>query len=320
MTDCYPSGAAFVDPHGEVLAADPGFLEALGLPEGEVGAALRARAESAPELAALLDGAGPAVIRLQAGEGGKGCEGGHGAGRPTCDVELQRFAGPAGVLLVARAADLQERLEHAQRSAALTRLVPGMAHDIKNPLNAMALQLALLGEKLAGEGEPPARAAAHLAAVKEQIGRVNEVVRRFVDVAEPVVGLGYVDVGALIADLASLLGHDARRRRVELVVDAPRGSLRSAADPVRTGRLLLSLVGGAMAAAPDGGRLEIQAAAGDGRVAVRVAHAAAEDGPPPGYDLAVAAAAAEALGGALAVRREPGVTRLALTLPRIDRP
>jgi signal transduction histidine kinase len=220
---------------------------------------------------------------------------------------------------VVRPLGLQERLEHALRSQALTRLVAGLAHDIKNPLNAMALQLALLAEKLSAEGDVPPRTAAHLAAVKEQIGRVNEVVRRFVDVTEPVAALGYTDVGALVADIASLLGHDARRRRVELVVDAPRGVLRTAADPVRTGRLLLALLAGAMAASPDGGRLEIRASAEGGQASVRLARAVAEAEPVSGYDTAVAAAAAEALGGALVEERERGVARLLLSLPRIER-
>jgi len=305
MTESYPSGAAFVDPNGAVLAADAGFRLALGLADGDLTAALRARATADTALAALLAGTGPGAVLLE-GPGGE-------------VTELQRSVGPGGVLLVARSAALQERLEHAQRSVALTRLMAGVAHDIKNPLNAMALQLALLADKLSGDGDAPPRAAAHLAAAKEQIGRVNEVVRRFVDVAEPVAALGYTDLGALLTDVGTLLGHDARRRRVELVVEAPRGTLRTTADPVRTGRLLLTLVAGAMAAAPDGGRLEIRAVAEGGQVVVRLAHAAADPALPPDYDSAVAAAAASALGGAFSVERERGVTRLLLTLPRIER-
>ena len=105
------------------------------------------------------------------------------------------------------------------RSRGSQRPAAGVAHDIKNPLNAMALQLALLADKLS-PGDAGAASATHLAALRDQIVRVNEVVRRFLDVTDPSAPLGYTDVGALAADTASLFAHDARRRRIELHVDA----------------------------------------------------------------------------------------------------
>ena len=45
------------------------------------------------------------------------------------------------------------------RSQGLTRLAAGLAHDIKNPLNAMALQLALLADKLSIRREASSAAA-----------------------------------------------------------------------------------------------------------------------------------------------------------------
>ena len=84
-------------------------------------------------------------------------------------------------------------------------MIAGVAHDIKNPLNAMALQLAILSEKLSGEARRPGLTVPHLSALREQIGRVNEVVRRFLDVTDPAAPLGYVELGALLADLTALL-------------------------------------------------------------------------------------------------------------------
>ena len=100
-------------------------------------------------------------------------------------LELRRHPGAGGALLLVRTAHLQECLENGHRSTALSRVIAGVAHDIKNPLNAMALQLAILSEKLSGEGEAAGAAVPHLSALREQIGRVNEVVRRFLDVTDP---------------------------------------------------------------------------------------------------------------------------------------
>lgn len=300
----YAAGAAYIDRTGAVVAADPGFLAALGLPASDPTGALRARSEESPLLRTLLGGGGLDVVRLDLGEG---------------EIEVRRQPSAAGALLLVRTPGLQEQLEHGQRSAALSRVVAGVAHDIKNPLNAMALQLAILTEKLSGHAEAAAASGAHLGALREQIGRVNEVLRRFLEAADPSAPLGYTDLGALLTDVAALFAHEARRRRVQLVVDAPRAVARAAGDPARVGRLLLVLLAGAMAATPDGGRLEASIEAEGAAVVLRMAHAVGDGGHETGYDGEVNAAAASVLGGTLTEQREEGVSHVALRLPRIER-
>jgi signal transduction histidine kinase len=295
------TGVAFVDRSGTLVAADRGFLGALGVVDGaDATAALRARAEASPALRAFLSGDGPPVASLD------------GPGGP---VELSRTLADGGALLVARPQADAERLEHAARSLALTRVAAGVAHDIKNPLNAMALQIALLSEKLASVGDAAAAAAAHLGPLRDQIGRVNEVVRRLLDVADPSAPLGFTDLGGLTADAAALLGHDARRRRVEIALDAPAG-VKTRCEPARVGRLVLALVHRALAGTPEGGRLAIRVE-GDGEEArVVLEHAGADRGAALGYDSEVASEGARALGGRLEVERGVDGERVVLALPR----
>ncbi len=300
------TGAAFVDRSGAVIAADPGFLSELQLPAEDPSAALRRLAETSPPLRALLAGEGPASIRMTGADGAA--------------VELERVSVAAGALLLARSPRTAEWLEHAMRSQGLTRLAAGLAHDIKNPLNAMALQLALLADKLSSSPEASSASGGHLGALREQIGRVNEVVRRFLDVTDPSAPLGYVDLGALVADAASLFGHDARRRHVELTVEAARGAVGTRCDPGRVGRLVLALFSQTVASTPEGGRLRVHAEAAPDRAILVLEHASAEPGPGDGDGMDVLAAAAAALGGALEVRREGDAERLVLRLPRNDGP
>jgi signal transduction histidine kinase len=298
----FASGAAFIDGTGKVLAADPGFVAELGLgPEDPTGE-LRARAETNPQLRALLSGEGPDVARVP-GAGGEA-------------VVVERVRAAAGALLLARAPRTGEWLEHAMRSQGLTRIAAGLAHDIKNPLNAMALQLALLTDKLASTADASTASAGHLGAVREQIGRVNEVVRRFLDVTDPSAPLGYTDLGALLTDTASLFGHDARRRRIDLTVEAARGTVRSRCEPGRVGRLVLALFSRALNETPDAGRLVARAEVDGESAVVRIEHVAGDPDPETGYYTEVATAAAEALGGELAVAGSDGIERLTLRLPR----
>lgn len=301
----FASGAAFVDRSGAVVVADPGFVSRLGLAEGDPTGALRTRAETSPELRALLAGDGPTL--------------GHVPGAGGAPVEIERISCGEGALLLVRSDDAHEWVEHAMRSQGLGRLAGGVAHDIKNPLNAMSLQLALLGEKLSGSADASGTAATHLSALRDQIGRVNEILRRFVDVADPSAPLGYTDLGALVADLSSLFTHESRRRRIELVAEAQRGVVRTACEPTRVGRLVLGLFARALAETPDGGRLVARTEARPNEAVLLIEHVSDDPGPALGYYTDAAAASARALGGAFGYERQGGVVRLSLSLPRNDR-
>ncbi len=298
----FAAGAAFLDRSGTMLVADPGFRGLLGLPEGDAGTALRARAEADPALRALVAGEGAATIAVTGADG--------------VAVELERVGTERGALLVARIAGLGEALEHAMRSIALGRVASGIVHDIKNPLNAMALQIALLGEKLSASDAASAAAAGHLSALRDQVGRVNEILRRFLDVADPAAPLGFTDVGALVTDAVALLAHEARRHRIETTVDASPGAVRTSCDPGRVARLVLGLLARALAETPEGGRLVARAAGNGAGVTVGIEHATGDPDPAVGYYTQAATAGAARLGGVLTEERRDGVARITLVLPR----
>jgi signal transduction histidine kinase len=207
------------------------------------------------------------------------------------------------------------------RSLALSRLAAGLAHDVKNPLNAMALQIAILADKLADAGPMVSEAvASHLASLKEQIARVNEAVRRFADVAEPGGPAEFTDVGSLVADLTRLFGHEARRRRVEIACDGVREGMRSPCDPVRVGRLLMGLFWRALSETPPGGRLAVRAALEGGQVVVRLEHTPGPEAPELAFVTEVVASSAADLGGRLVSSSDETGARFLLRLPKDAEP
>jgi signal transduction histidine kinase len=299
----FATGSAFVDRTGAVVAADAGFLARLGL-GGDPTPAFRARVESSPELRGLLAGGGESVARV--------------AGADGAVLELERIPSSAGVLLVVRDPRAEELGEHALRSHAFGRLVAGVAHDIKNPLNAMSLQIALLSEKLSSGGDPSeaVAATAHLAAIRDQIGRVNDVLRRLLDVLDPAAPLGYMDLASFLTDVASLLAHDARRRRVEITIDVHAGGVRTLGDASRVGRIVVGMCSGALARTPEGGRFAARAEARNREAMLVIEHASGDPDGGVGYDIEVLRAGAAAVGGRFERERvEQRTERLTLVVP-----
>jgi signal transduction histidine kinase len=297
-------GSAFLDSSGKVVAADDAFRSWLGLGAGDATAALRERAQADPALAALLAGEGGDVARISAGDG---------AGR----LDLVRSACADGVFLRAWPADglPAPALEYAMQSIALARVAGGVAHDVKNPLNAMALQIALLTDKIGAGGEPLAGAcAANLASLKNQIGRVNDVVRRLADVADPATGTGF-DAGGLAADVVSLFGHESRRRRVALVCEATAGGVQARGDAGRAARVLLGLVWRGLSRPVEGSRLLVRVAHDGDEALILVEHAGEPD-PALAWMADVAGATARDMGGRLVRRRDGDLERLELRLRR----
>ena len=292
-------GAALVDPDGLLLAADVGFLEALGLAAAGPDT-LRGRAGADPGLRAVLAAGGAATGEVDG---------------PYGRISLERIPAAGGALLLARGQRDAERLEHSVTTEGLARVAAGLSHDIRNGLNAMALQLALLEEKV-GEGEVARAAAGHLGALHDQVAKVNEVVRRFCDVIDPSSPDAWVDLGAELQDIAGLFAHDFRRRRITFELDAPRGVALADARPERAVWLLLGVFARAAAAASEGGWLTARVTASEGTADLTIEYACGDPDADVRYDTEVAAAAVGTLGGSLAITRDGGQERVTVRLPR----
>ncbi len=301
-------GSAFLDRAGQVLVADAGFRALLGLPPGDESGALRRRADDDPALAGLLKGEGPGSVRLAAADGVRACE-------------LHRVRSEAGLLLRASASDgalAVPAIEYAMQAMALARLAGSVAHEVKNPLNAMALQLALLGDKIETSQALASACAGNLGSLKAQIGRINDVVRRFLDVADPTSAAGF-DASSLLSDAANLFGHEARRRRIALACQAGPGTVRASGDAGRAARLLLGLLWSAVSSTPAGGKLVASVAATAREAVLSIEHTLGPPEPALAWVRDVVAEAAAAMGGRLEESSEGDTVRAALVLPK-ERP
>ncbi len=166
-----------LDASGAVLFANGEAAGRLGLPAGGVtdGKPLRLLLDKNHPLVRMIDtayAAGTEVrnVALQIGEG-------DAATRLLVSIFLLGHGlEPAGLLVIARdlepVRELETVVDHSGRLARLGALISGIAHQIRNPLNAMNLQLELLTPD-AQKGRP---VAPRLESVRREIRRLDQAV------------------------------------------------------------------------------------------------------------------------------------------------
>lgn len=140
-------------------------------------------------------------------------------GRPLLvrlDPVPDKGGAPAALLTVRDAAPVH-RLDS---ELVLARLTHGVAHEVKNPLNAMAIHLDLLREK-AGAGENGLEP--HINVIRHEIERLDRRVRLFLDFSRPAaLRLVATDLSELAHAVGELVISPARARGLEVEVIAPR--------------------------------------------------------------------------------------------------
>jgi signal transduction histidine kinase/PAS domain-containing protein len=183
-----------------------------------------------------------------------------------------------GAMLVARnlgyLSQVQTTLNYSRKLAALGRLMAGVAHEVKNPLNAMTIHLELLKQKLAkipeavavaAGGPAPARSpdpTKHVNIIGDEIRRLDQVLNGFLKFARPdELKLEPVHLESLISDVTTSVLPDAEQRRVHVKTECPADLPEINADLGMLRQALLNLAINACQAMPDGGTLRIAARA-----------------------------------------------------------
>jgi nitrogen-specific signal transduction histidine kinase len=186
--------------------------------------------------------------------------------------------GFTGAMLVVRDVgyldQVRSTLQYSRKLASFGRLLAGVAHEVKNPLNAMTIHLELLKNKLeqraaveqravAGAGDvatvisPPA-AMKHVDVIAAEIKRLDHVMQDFLKFARPgEVKLEPVDVASLLEDVARVIGPDAERANVSVRLECAPHTPPINGDQGMLRQVFLNLALNACQAMPNGGTLRM---------------------------------------------------------------
>src|SRR6266576_1694491 len=179
---------------------------------------------------------------------------------------IQEQTTQIGALLIMRDTEsvrrLEDEIELSRRLSASGRLTRGVAHEVKNPINAIVLHLQLLQNKLAQE-EPDTRR--HMDIIDSEIRRLDRVVQTLVDFTRPRdLHLEETDLRSMLEDVVQLAVPDAEQHGVGIDLHLAEQRLPVKVDIDLMKQAILNVVINGVQAMPQGGRLTISASRQNG--------------------------------------------------------
>jgi signal transduction histidine kinase len=175
------------------------------------------------------------------------------------------------VLAHRRQIALERRTVQAERLAELGTLTGGLAHEIKNPLSTISLNLQLLAEDLDPRDEHQARVINRLHTVQREAGRLKEILDDFLRFAGKVeLSRQPTDLNELVEELSDFLSAQAQMQKVQLRLKKSDRPIIAEIDPKLIKQAVLNLMINALQAMPDGGELILSANAVENQACIDV--------------------------------------------------
>ena len=150
---------------------------------------------------------------------------------------------------------MEGKLRQAQRLSALGNLAAGIAHDVRNPLNAIKLLSSHALDMLETDEHPAAKP---MRTVRAEVDRLEDIVSSFLSLArETELHREPRELDPLLRECVRLFQKDAEARGVRLTCDLRAPGLTLLLDPKQWTRAVLNVILNALEACPEGGRVRL---------------------------------------------------------------
>jgi signal transduction histidine kinase len=157
------------------------------------------------------------------------------------------FTGYLGIwFLLRRSRRLEEQAKEAERMAYIGTLASGLAHEIRNPLNSLNLNMQLLQEEM-GDRSPTPSGPRLLGITRSEISRLERLVTDFLSYARPrPLELEEVTAHELLEAAEAMVVAEARSRNARIETEDRTAGLRFQVDTAQIRQLLLNLTHNAL--------------------------------------------------------------------------
>ena len=172
---------------------------------------------------------------------------------------------------------IKGQLQTAERLTAINRVTSGVAHEVKNPLNAMLMHVELARIKLA-KGDTDV--SPQMEIIASEILRLDRVVKTFLDFTRPVeMKTAEVAVDGFVSELADLARPQAQAVGVAVSAGLHAPGVTMVVDSDLLKQAALNIVVNAIEAMPQGGELRFESSLEGEEVEIRISDSGA--GIPP---------------------------------------
>jgi signal transduction histidine kinase len=180
--------------------------------------------------------------------------------------------GPSGILVRVRDPEAQRKinreLQTADRLSAISKITSGVAHEVKNPLNAILLHVEVARSKLS-RGDTDV--AEQMEIISREILRLDRVVRTFLDFTRPVeLQLDNIPMQELVREIVELAQPQTTAANIRVSVRQEADGVEVRVDRDLLKQAVLNLVVNAMQAMPEGGELSFEASASKDTAELRI--------------------------------------------------
>jgi nitrogen fixation/metabolism regulation signal transduction histidine kinase len=166
--------------------------------------------------------------------------------------------------------ELEEKLNNAERQAAIGRLTQAVAHEIRNPLNVINLSIDHVATKYAPEDQKRKEQLTRiLSSIRDEVARLKRLVNDLLNYGRPArLAVEPVDLRELVDETIELVRPQADDQGVEVTVEEGDFPVEVLGDRGRLKSCFSNIAINALQAMPDGGHLRTRIAKLDGEVEV----------------------------------------------------